>query len=111
MKKKKLLTKIKKEKEYWSQLTKKRKKQREPEEVRRKEQEDIERETQEQSFSHDNPKNPPPTSGEILTIGRLPISEFGLVPSTPSKQHVVVSLDKIFFDHKKKKLFGDPKRS
>ena len=47
-KKKKLLTKINKDKEYRrSHFTEKRKKQREPEEVRQKEKEDIERESQE----------------------------------------------------------------
>ena len=36
--------------------------------------------------------------------------ELGLVPFTPSKQHIVASLDKIFFDHKQKKIVWRPKK-
>ena len=36
--------------------------------------------------------------------------ELGLVPFTPSKHHIVAILDKIFFDHKQKKIVWRPKK-
>ena len=72
------------------------------EELKGKEYEDIERETLEQSYAQDNPNNPLSTSGEILTEGHLLIAKLGLVHFTTSKKHAVASLDKVFFDHKRK---------
>ena len=70
--------------------------------MRRKEQDDQDRENQEQNTAQDNPKSLPSTSGDILTGGHLPIVELGLVAFTPSKQHAVAQLDKVFFDPKRK---------
>ena len=72
--------------------------------MRRKQKEDQDRENQEQNTAQDNLKNFPSNSGDILTGGHLPIVELGLVPFTPSKQHTVACMDKVFFDPKRKTI-------
>ena len=73
-------------------------------ELKGKEKEDQDMDNVEQDIAQDNPKDPTSTSGDIITRGHLPIAELGLVSFTPSKQHVVSCLDKVFFDPKWKTI-------
>ena len=58
----------------------------------------------EMNTSQVNPEDPPSTSGDIITGGRIPFAYLGLVPFTPSKKNVVTSLDKVFFNPKRKSV-------
>ena len=73
-------------------------------ELRRKEKEEKDRYNHERDVSQENPEDPPSTSRDIITGGCLPFVDLGLVPFTPSKKNVVASLDKVFFDPKRKAI-------
>ena len=78
--------------------------------MRKKEQEDKDRESLDHDIAQDNPMDPPTSTSDMIIEVHIPFTELGLVPFTPSKHHVVASLDTIFFDKNKKNIFRRSKR-
>ena len=68
--------------------------------------EDKIREELDQETTHNDPVDPPTSSGGTITGGHIRFAKLGLTPFTSSKQYMMACLDTIFFYKAKKTIIS-----